>query len=347
MNNLSKIVFTSALTLGAVLLSIGCGNTESCCDGNTPPKAKIVLLAQNNLNNNILPPNANTLRVNGIASSDNGKVAKAVWIVYKGCTKDIIIDAKGYKDKNDTVTLYLGNPGNHKVCLVVTDEKGLKNESCECVTVQPFDGPVAKISSLPEQMKIDCPLPTPTGATSISNSISDVLKYKWTLDGNNAGTNVTPNLPATFTATPNPHIVCLRVTDDRGLANEICQNVEMIPHVAPTAVMKVSRHSDTNNSQANIPAGRFLARGTRYDLSCSGSQDDCTMTDDNLTCTWEAISYNEECAVPIKTTFIPNCFNETTNPITGAITRSSPYDFGEKNTTISTGTHVAVPLTTV
>ncbi len=311
MSNFTKIALTGSLVLSAALFSIGCGGNSACCSGNAVD-AKVNILG-NLINGDTLPQNQSTLTVNGISSSSDGTITKAVWTSYTDCDKSAIVDTKTVSSKADSVTLDLGAPGNHKVCVVVTDTNGNSDEDCKCITVQQLDGPSAKITGLPQQLKVGCPLPTPTGATSVTNSGSNRLTYAWTLDGNAVGTSVTPSLPTTLTATPNPHIVCLTVTDSNGLSNETCQNVSIAPHEAPTAVMKVWNTGDS--TQADIQAGETLSKNNTYNLSCAGSRDDCPQDDEDIECRWNASSYkavNGDCNVAesARTYYIQNCFDD-------------------------------------
>jgi len=319
MNHIPKIVLSSSVVLAASLFSLGCGGDSGCCSRDAVV-AEVSLLASNNfVQDNILPTNVNTLTVNGASSSSNGTINKAVWTVYESCdNKNTIIDGpKTVTTKDQELELNLGTPGQHQVCVVITDTNGLSDEDCKCVTVQPLDGPAANISGLPQTLKVGCPLPTPTGESSVTNSGSNTLTYAWTLDDNAVGSTVTPTLPDTLTATPNPHVVCLTVTDSNGLSDESCQNVNIIPHVAPTAIMRVWNH--LNADQVDIPAGSTLSKSTQYDLSCAGSQDDCPSDTDGeeIECTWNASSYKAEngscdnVPEPGSTRYyIENCFDD-------------------------------------
>jgi len=332
MNNLSKIVVSSSLVLGAALFSLGCGD-DACCKGNEVV-AKVNLLSSNNLiNGDTLLPNDHTLSVNGFGSSSDGTITKAVWTVYESCSqKNTILDTQTVTSKDTAVELDLATPGTHNVCVVVTDDNGNKDEDCTCVTVQQLDGPSASITGLSQTLKVGCPLPTPTGASSTTNSGSSTLTYAWTLDGNPAGSAVTPNLPTTLTAAPDPHEVCLTVTDSNEISNEQCQNVDIIPHTAPTAVLSVWNSGDTNQTLLNENTDA-LSRSDSYDLSCGGSHDDCPQDAEDLTCNWEARSYfveGTDCSTTPQTNYISDCFTN----------EGGHSGFGSKVTDVSTPTFV-------
>ncbi len=328
MKNLTKVTLASSLILGAALFAIGCGGSSSCCNSNAI-KAKVNLLSENNLAGGLLPLNDHTLTVNGLASTSDGTITKAVWRAYADCSKNEVIDTKTVSSKDAKVELDLGAPGQHKVCVTVTDTNGLSDEDCTCITVQELNGPSANINGLPQELKAGCPLPTPTGANSITNSGSNQLSYAWTLDGATAGSGVTPSLPSTLTATPNPHEVCLTVTDSNGISNETCQKVNIIPHVAPTAVMKV--WNVDNVDQTDIPAGSVLTKSTQYKLSCAGSRDDCPQDAEDIECRWNASSYkavNGSCDVAesARTYYIQNCFDDNQHTGHGAQTTTPTTD---------------------
>lgn len=316
MLNFSKVLISSSLVLTATLFTIGCGDSNACCTGDDI-EAEVNLLSNNNfVNENTLPLNVNTLNVSSLGSTSTGTITKAVWTAYENCNDtSTAIDTKTVSSKDTTVQLDLGNPGTHKVCVEVTDTNGNSDEACQCVTVQEFDGPSARITGLAETLKTGCPLPTPTGATSTSNSGSGTLTYAWTLNGNNAGTGAAPTLPSTLTETPNPHVVCLTVTDSNNLSNEVCQDVVIVPHDSPTAVMRVWNH--LNQDQVDIPAGSPLQKNFRYDLSCSGSQDDCPQNPvEDIECTWNASSYQAvdgSCDVDAsaRAYYVRDCFDDT------------------------------------
>ena len=320
MHNLSKIALVGSVVLGAALFSIGCGGDSACCSGNAVV-AKVNILESNNISNGTLPLNQHTLNVNGLGSSSDGTITKAVWSVYQNCEKTTVIDTKTVASKDTAVTLDLGAPGQHKVCVVVTDTNNNTDEDCTCVTVQELNGPSASITGLPQTLKVGCPLPVPTGQNSITNSGSNRLTYAWTLDDTNVGTAVRPTLPSTLTATPNPHVLCLTVTDSNGISNEQCQNVNIVPHDAPTAAIKVWNSNDS--SQADIPAGSLLAKSTQYNLSCAGSHDDCPQDAEDIECTWNASSFKAvggSCNVPesSRAYYVKNCFDDAEHEGHGA-----------------------------
>ncbi len=326
MSNFTKVLVGSSLVLGAALFSIGCGGGAGCCSGNDV-KANVNILS--NVINGNLPSNSHTLDVNGLGSSSDGTITKAVWTAYATCTKDTVIDTKTVTAKDAAVVLDLGAPGTHKVCVVVTDTNGNSDEDCKCINVQELDGPSASITGLSQTLKVGCPLPTPTGENSTTNSGSNTLTYAWTLDGNSVGTATTPTLPTTLTATPNPHVVCLTVTDSNGISNEQCQNVNIVPHNAPTAVIRVWNH--LNADQSDIPENSILSKNTRYDLSCSGSQDDCPQDAENIECTWNASSYKAvggscDIAKSARNYYVENCFDDAEHTGHGSQTTTPNTD---------------------
>jgi len=331
MKSLSKVLVGSSLVLSATLFSIGCGGGGACCGGNDI-LAKVNVLSSNNLvNGNTLPLNDNTLNVNGFGSSSDATITKAVWTVYEDCnSRDTIVDGpKTVNTKDVELTLDLGTPGTRNVCVVVTDTNGNSDEDCTCITVQELNGPSASITGLARTLKVGCPLPAPTGENSTTNSGSDTLTYAWTLDGNAAGTAVTPTLPATLTATPTPHVVCLTVTDSNQISSEQCQDITIVPHSAPTAVIRVWNH--LNEDQIDIPADSILSKSTQYDLSCSGSQDDCPQDEEDIECTWNASSYksvNDSCYVEASTRdyYIQDCFDDAKHPGHGTQTTTPNTD---------------------
>ena len=290
MKTITKVTLASSLVLGAALFSLGCGSGESCCSGNSVD-AKVSLLDSNNMgSNNTLPANVSTLQVSGLTSTSNSNIVKAEWIAYSDCAKTAIVDRKEVSAKDTDVTLDLQTPGSHKVCLVVTDANGLQDEDCKCVTVQETAGPTAIITGLPADMKIGCPLPALSGADSVSHSSSGTISsYSWSLDGANLGTGATPTLPSNLTDNPNPHEVCLTVTDSDGNTNMSCKNLTVKPHDKPTAVLHVL------NGTTEIEDGGELNFGSSLTLNCNGSHDDCPIDANGRSIPQYNASNNGEC----------------------------------------------------
>jgi hypothetical protein len=224
MNNLSKVVLTGSIVLGAALFSIGCGGDSSCCEPTKPPKAIIGGFPSSG----VLGANEHTLTINGTPSKDDGRIVAYEWTV-----DDV------FASNQQSPTLDLGEPGRHKVCLKVTDNDNLTNMTCEYITVPALTGPTPIIS--PTTIKAGCPL---DGSSSVSHSSSgEIREYKWTLNSLDAATVSTT---AAYTV-PNPTTatkVCLTVTDSNGESNGVCQDV--VPHDAPTAVLHVFRDSNLN-----------------------------------------------------------------------------------------------------
>lgn len=307
MHNLSKIALVGSVVLGAALFSIGCGGDSACCSGNAVV-AKVNLLASNNIKDGVLPANIHTLSVNGLNSSSTSTIQRADWTVYSDCSKTSVIDTAQATSKDDIVSLDLGNPGQHAVCVVVTDANGLTDEDCQCITVAPLNGPTPVIS--PTTIKTGCPL---DASKSVSHSASGQIKsYKWTLGsltGTTFATTATTNTPA------NASRVCLTVTDSNNNSNGTCQNVS--PHTAPTAVIKVWNSNDA--AQSDIPAGSPLSKNVQYNLSCAGTRDDCPIDAEDIECKWNASSFkavNGSCDVAesARAYYIKDCFDNAQHP---------------------------------
>jgi hypothetical protein len=309
MNNLSKVVLTGSIVLGAALFSIGCGGDSSCCEPTKPPTAIIGGFPSSG----VLGANEHRLTINGTQSKDDGNIVAYEWTV-----DDV------FASKEQSPTLDLGNPGRHKVCLKVTDNDNLTHMTCEYITVPELNGPTPVIS--PTMIKSGCPL---DGSSSVSHSASGEIRgYKWTLnslDSTTVSTASTYTVPNLTTATK----VCLTVTDSNGEENGICQDI--IPHDAPTAVLNVLE--STGSNPTSISEATLLQRGTAYNLSCAGSTDDCPIADDNLSCQWQARSYfveGDDCSATPQTNYISDCFS-TDNGHSG---------FGDTTTTPTTHTFV-------
>ncbi len=319
MNNLLKNVVNSSLILGMVLFSVGCGD-NGCCD-----KSKIVanvnLLGANNLLSDNTLPSGNTLTVDGLGSSTDSNITQAVWTVYADDSKDTVLTTKKVTNETTNVSLILGEPGKHKVCVVVTDTNKLTAEDCKTIIVPENTEPVfptATITGLPAEMKTGCPIPAVSGANSTTSSGSGLLTYAWTLDDTGAGEEATPTLPTSFTDTPSPHRLCLTVTDSNQIeGEEVCQTVTMISHVPPTAIL------DVKNSADELVTA--LDKGITYNLSCENSYDDCNETDDINSCEFHGRSYlvadGEDCNYDNKIAdYITDCgINQTTGDLIASI----------------------------
>ena len=332
MHTLTKVVISSSLVLGAALFSLGCGGGASCCDGNSV-NAKVNLLASNNFTStNTLPANQSVLAVNGLGSTSNSNIVKADWTAYANCTKDTVIDTATATSKDTSIQLDLKTPGQHKVCVVVTDVNGLTDEDCDCITVQELDKPTPVIS--PAALKPACPL---DGSTSVSHSGSNRIDgYKWTvntLSGSTFATTATSQVPS------GANKVCLTVTDSNGETNGICRDVA--PHSAPVAVLHVSQNQSGQNEIAD---GGILNFGDQLNVTCAGSHDDCPLTDGgrsipqngtntNGTCEFNGASYQStapDCSVvPQDGVVYTGQSQHATNPATATETATAPYWYRE------------------
>jgi len=274
MNNFSKVLVGSSLVLGVALFSMGCGGNSSCCTGNDVI-AQVNLLGANNLTNgNTLPLNVNTLNVNGMGSSSDGTITKAVWTVYEDCTKDTMIDTKTVTTKGAEVELDLGEAGTHKVCIVVTDTNGNSDEDCKCITVQENNGPTADIDGLSNILKAGCPISL-NGANSVSHSGSNTIQsYVWTLDGTTVSTVETYALPDGLTA--GSHEICLTVTDSNQETHQRCETKVVQPHSNPVAVLNVS------HDNIDVADEGTLYFNDTLNLTCAGSHDDCPEGNRNI-----------------------------------------------------------------
>jgi hypothetical protein len=270
--------------------------------------------------------------VNGLGSTSNSNIVKADWTVYADCTKDTAIYTATATSKDTNIQLELDKPGQHKVCVVVTDVNGLTDEDCDCVTVQELDKPTPVIS--PAALKPACPL---DGSTSVSHSGSNRIDgYKWTV---NSLSNTPFATTAQTTVPAGANKVCLTVTDSNGESNGICRDVT--PHAAPVAVLHVFQDQAGQNEVAD---GGVLNFGDSLSITCAGSHDDCPLTDGgrsipqngtntNGTCDFNGASYQstaEDCSVvPGVGVMYTGESASATTPATATETTTAPYWYRE------------------
>jgi PKD repeat protein len=120
-----KNVLLSSMVLVAVLS--GCGGDGSCCDAQpieeaigTPPVAKIT-----GISDPTVISLGQSVTVNGIASSDrDGDVTSYKWTV----------DGEE-KATEQSPTFTFNTPGDHEICLTVTDNDNQESVNMECKTV--------------------------------------------------------------------------------------------------------------------------------------------------------------------------------------------------------------------
>jgi hypothetical protein len=115
----------------------------------------------------------------------------------------------------------------------------------------------------------------------------------------NAGTSceVEPNKTLSDTG---DYKVCLTVTNSSGISSdEVCQNLKVIEHDAPTAVINIFQEMSGEN--IDVTDDSSLQKDTSYTLSCKNSKNDCPGDTSGLECEWLASSYkmkNGSCNVP-------------------------------------------------
>ena len=328
MKSLTKVALVGSVVLGAALFSIGCGGSSSCCDGNAI-KAKVNLLGENNLVKGVLPANDHTLTVNGLASTSDGTITQAVWKAYEDCSKSKVIDTKTVNTKGDKVELNLGAPGQHKVCVTVTDTNGLNDEDCTCITVAQPAGPTPVIS--PTALKAGCPL---DGSQSVANS-GKIKSYNWTLNSKD-GTSISKEATASVPNPTSASKVCLTVTNSDDVSNTTCQTITA--HAAPHAEIHVYKR---NTQTVEVADGGALDFGSQLTLNCNGSHDDCPLTEggrsipanNNGTCDFDGASYEStaaDCSVePQAGVMLTGYKDSASNPNTATETDTAPYWYKE------------------
>ena len=182
------------LTAAAVIFSTGC---ESECCGTPAPTALIDGL------NAGATVTTSSFTLSGARSHDNndgGTITNYSWTV-DGVAA------------NEGQTL---SAGSHEVCLTVTDNDGLTNETCGTVVIGVATGPKAIIT----QLAITCTVGD-TLNVSGSTSTGSPVSYAWTPSAIGTTASGTINCPAAGVAQE----VCLTVTDSAGATNQTCSTV--------------------------------------------------------------------------------------------------------------------------
>jgi hypothetical protein len=246
------------LTATAVVFSAGC---DGACCGTPAPTAVILGLTAGQS----VTTDSFTLSDGGSHDNNNGgSVTTRQWTV----------------DGQDAQAGDSLAAGSHEVCLLVTDNDGLTNETCGTVIVSTGANP-APVASV--NAPASC---TPNSQVDISGSGTDdgsIASYSWT-PSSITGESGQITCPASGSTT-----VCLTVTDDEGKdSTQVCKtiNATNCPTLAITAT-KVGDPGDgtvingvTNASTANSTE---LIGGGTYKFEHTWA--DCP----NTTCTWNTL----------------------------------------------------------
>ncbi|MCH9812976.1 MAG: PKD domain-containing protein [Epsilonproteobacteria bacterium] len=251
----------------ATVLFTGCDQGECCGAGGVAPTAVIASAALA----------AGTL--DGTGSKDNnddGRIVKEEWSV-----DGTVVDP----------TNYVLAAGTHTVCLTVTDNDDLTNQTCQDVTIAAGNrAPTAAITA-PTAATITCDAGEVVQFTgSGTDSDGEISSYAWTpASVSGSGANVTYTCPASGSQQ-----VCLTVTDnDNAIStNSACKTVTVNTptELAPTAVITALECSADNIVQGEIR----VTCGESYDND-DVNQSSVSATDKNITrCEWSITAVDDD-----------------------------------------------------
>lgn len=239
------------LTAAAVIFSAGCDG--ECC-GTPSPTAIIDGL------NSGQTLNATAFTLSGARSHDNndgGSITNYTWTVDGAAASE-----------GQTIP-----SGTHEVCLTVTDNDGLTNQSCGTVIIAAASGPEAIITQLPTTC-------TPGDTLNVSGSTStgSPVSYAWTPNTIGTTASGTINCPAAGVAQE----VCLTVTDSADATDQTCSTVTGVAAEITCNPSITAKEDGTNNIVTSLIAG------DTYNFENNVTAENCP----TAVCTWSVKSHN-------------------------------------------------------